>query len=183
MDDQSLWTSIFFAGLFTILILRLMPKSTRAFITDYQRGLRFVKGSFVDVKGPGSYRSRKSGNEITVVDMRPQPFLIERLFYQDGLQNPAVVSIGAELVVTDPYAAVTMVKDRFNDSVSIVRDALRIQLGRSVTDSNLEGRKNLAEKLTTEANAELSKIGMAIQNAEVTELWSRTVRGHSSRAN
>jgi hypothetical protein len=183
MDEQALWSLLFFAGLFGVLILRLIPRRARVFITDYQQGVRFVRGSFVRLEGPGSYLSGQSDDQITVVDMRPLPFLVERFFFQDGMQNPSVISIGAELVVTDPYAAVTLVKDRVQDSIAIVRDALRIHFGKTIADPTPSGRRIVSEKLTSAANTELSRIGMQIQNMEITEFWSRPMRGYSTGAN
>lgn len=183
MDEQALWTGIFFIGLFSILILRFIPRRTRIFITDYQQGVRFVRGSFAGLRGPGSYMAGRGDDQITVVDMRPLPFLIERLFFQDGMQNPAVISIGAELVVQDPYAAVTLVKDRVNDSIAIVRDTLRTHFGKTMADTTPNGRKIVAERITSASNVELKRIGMEIKNLEVTEFWSRQVRARSTGAN
>jgi len=169
---------VFFAGLLAVLIVRLTPVRRVVFVTDYQSGVRFVKGSFSEILGPGAYPYAKSREEIAVVDMRPLPFLVERFFYQDGLQSPSVISIGAELVVADPYLATTKVKDRVNDSVAMVHDTLRIYLGKTVLDPSQMARKAAADKIAAAANAELNKIGMRLQNFEITELWSRPMAGH-----
>lgn len=184
MDAEALWTAVFFLGLFAVIGMRFVPKKNRVFITDYQKGVRFIKGSFAGILGPGSYLSGNSEVEITVVDMRPFPFLIERFFYQDGLQAPSVISISAELSVSDSYRAVTGVKDRIADSIAIVRDALHSCTSRMSAELTSKGRYAMADKVTVTANAELNKIGMAIANVEVTELWSRPMPAYPSlRAN
>ena len=177
MDAQPFWSVIFFLGLLATVAIRLTPVRKLVFITDYQTGVRFVKGAFSEILGPGAYPYAKSREEITVVDMRPQPFVVERFFYQDGLQSPSVISLGAELVVYDPYAATTKIKDRYNDSIALVRDTMRVYLGKTVLDTSPAARKTAAGKIFAVVNAELSSIGMKVQNLEITELWSRTVPG------
>jgi regulator of protease activity HflC (stomatin/prohibitin superfamily) len=165
--------------LVTLVVLVLaflwnMRKIKRVYITDYMRGVRYVKGSFRDVLGPGSYQPFTRRVTIERVDMRPVPFVLERIFYRDALQSDAVVSVGAQLLVSDPHVASTMSEDKVGDSIPIVRDTLRSVLSRGITDESPEFRVKAAEDITSAANAELSKFGMKISNVEVTELSSRS---------
>jgi regulator of protease activity HflC (stomatin/prohibitin superfamily) len=151
-----------------------MRKIKRIYITDYMRGVRYVKGSFRDVLGPGSYQPFTRSVTIERVDMRPVPFVLERIFYRDALQSDAVVSIGAEMLVSDPHIASTMLTDKVSDSIPIVRDTLRAILSRGITDESPEFRVKAAADITSAANAELSQLGMRISNVEVTELSTRS---------
>jgi regulator of protease activity HflC (stomatin/prohibitin superfamily) len=151
-----------------------MRKIKRVYITDYMRGVRYVKGSFRDVLGPGSYQPFTRRVTIERVDMRPVPFVLERIFYRDALQSDAVVSIGAQMLVSDPHFASTMLEDKVGDSMPIVRDTLRSVLSRGIMDESPEFRIKAAADITSAANAELSKFGMKIAGVEVTELSSRS---------
>jgi hypothetical protein len=151
-----------------------MRKIKRVYITDYMRGVRYVKGSFRDVLEPRSYQPFTRRVTVERVDMRPVPFVLERISYRDALQSNAVVSIGAQMLVSDPHVASTMLKDYVSDSIPIVRDKLRSVLSRGITDESPEFRVKAAEDITLAANAELSQFGMKISDVEVTELSSRS---------
>ena len=150
-----------------------MRRFPRVYITDYLRGVRFVKGVFRDVVGPGGYQAFSRRVHLEIVDMRPVPVLFERMFCRDALQSEAVVSLGAELSVGDPYVAATAMKDRIGDSMPLVRESLHSVLSRTIADTSDEFRAKMAMDITNAANAELKKLGMAISNVEITELSSR----------
>src|SRR5579872_4794872 len=125
MNSDNIW-SLFLLAIVTLFFVGLrLRKAKRIFVPDYQRGVRFIRGSFANVLGPGSYQPFMSKEQITVVDMRPQPIFLERVTYRDALQNESFMSIGAELQVSDPHLAATLLKDQINGSLPIVRDALR----------------------------------------------------------
>ena len=62
-----LW--IVLAGLvLTWMAYRLVTKTT---IYEYEKGLKYVKGKFVGILGPGQYRYLGSSTTITKIDIRP----------------------------------------------------------------------------------------------------------------
>jgi hypothetical protein len=156
-----------------ILFIYYMRRFPRVYITDYMRGIRFVKGVFRDVLGPGAYQSFSRRVHIDVVDMRPVPVILDRVLYRDALQSDSVVSVGVELLVEDPYVAATSTKNRVGDSLPIVRDTLRSVLSRGIADTTQEFRDKSAADITTAVNAELKRLGMKVSNLEITELASR----------
>jgi hypothetical protein len=165
----------FVTALLVIIFLFRYGKMPRTYVTDYMRGLRFVKGKFVEVLGPGSYKPLTRGELIEIVDMRPVPFVMESISYRDALQSESVVSIGAELLVDDPYLAATSLKHRIDDSLPIVRGTLRNTVSRAIADPNPELRVKSAEEIQMAVNGELHTFGMKITNVEITELFSRSV--------
>jgi hypothetical protein len=176
MNADDIWAVVFLLGGAALLFLRFYGRRTvRVFITDYQRGVRFVDGTFRDLLGPGSYRSNRNREQVTVVDMRPQPVVLERIFYQDAFSVPSVVSIAAELSVGDPYRATTQLKDPIRDSLDLIRDQLRGIATQSIADLGPETRHKSANEIAATLNCDLDKFGMRIANLEITELWSRSV--------
>lgn len=175
-DDLSAFV-LFWLVVLVFAFLLYMRKIKRVYITDYLSGVRFVKGSFRDVLGPGGYQAFTRRVHVEIVDMRPVPFLLERIFYRDALQGESVVSMGAEMLVCDPHLASTLLKDRVADSIPIVRDALRAVLSRGITDESMEFRVKAAEDIESAGNAELNRYGMKISHVEVTELSSRSRLG------
>ena len=139
-------------------------------ITDYRRGVRFVGGVLKGVLEPGSYTYNVRREEITVVDMRPQPVLVERIGFQDALRHDGVISIGASLVVRDPSVAATALRDQINDSYLIVRDTLKAAVSAQIAPSR-ENTELVQRAIEEAVNAELGRVGMGICELEITELW------------
>lgn len=154
-----------------VTLARLNKGKKRIVITDYRRGVRFVGGVFEGILEPGSYRYDTRKEQITIVDMRPQPIVIERLGFQGPGVRQGVISVGTELLVRNPHLAATTLREEIKDSYVIVRDTVR-----AVTGCQVFGAANdipvVAEAITTAANQELSKFGMGISNVEITELWA-----------
>lgn len=152
-----------------------MSKSTvkLMMITDFRRGVRFVRGAFSAVLQPGTYRINTVKQQITVVDMRPQPLLFERYMYRDALNRPSVISIGTELLVHDPRLATTTLKDQVKDAIPIINNLIHTAVARLVTDASPEGRKATGEAITKAVNGELTRYGLRISSAEVTEAYSQ----------
>lgn len=157
-----------------IIFLYRWGKMPRTYVTDYMRGLRFVKGAFVGVIGPGSYKPFSRGVHIETVDMRPVPFLLERITYRDALESDAIISVGAELSVDDAYLAATSLKDRVGDSLLILREKLRSSASGKIADRRPEFRAKLAESIEYAANEELRHSGMKVSNVVITEMFSRS---------
>ena len=172
--SEALTLAYFVTAAVLIIFLWRLRRIPRTSLTDYMRGLRFVKGSFAGVLGPGSYQPVTRRVQIEVVDMRPVPFILESVSYRDALQSESLVSIGAELLVEDPYLAATSLRNRVNDSLPIVRDALRTVVSRSIADPSLEFRARAVREIEGAVNAELGRTGMKISNLEITELFSRS---------
>ncbi|HKS82287.1 MAG TPA: SPFH domain-containing protein [Candidatus Acidoferrales bacterium] len=181
MDANSLLFLIFLLEFVIVfLLIRRVGRVPRVFVLDYQRGVRFLSGAFSNVVGPGRYLGLNKNVQIQVMDMRPRQFVMECVAYRDAMRNDSFVSIGAELVVSDPYLAATKLKDQFADSLPTVRDTLRSIASRGIGDANWESRVRMSDEITAAVNAELGASGMQIANLEITEIWSRPVVGRIS---
>src|SRR4029077_9395024 len=118
-----------FISLVSVIALTILSQSRRGkkriLITDYRRGVRFVGGVFSGVLEPGSYLFDARKEQITIMDMRPQPILLERLTFQDALKQQGVVSLATEFVVRDPQLAATALRDQIKDCYLLARNAIR----------------------------------------------------------
>ena len=173
-----------FTGVFSLLVVisvlilyfrrqRNRGKKT-ILLTDYHRGVHFVNGSFQSVLGPGSYRYDPSNEQINIVDMRPQAILIERLPFQDALMHNGIISVGTELLVRDPRLAVTALRDQIKDAYVVVRETLRAELAKQIA-AGPDSTASLSESITKAINTELARVGMAVSDVEITELWSQSL--------
>ena len=157
------------------LTVRLRPPKS-IYIPDYQKGVRFRNGVFCGLLGPGNRRFNPGRDTIAVVDMRPHPFVIERVMYQDALLSKSVISVGGIFFVRDPLLAITRLKDIVNDSLSIIRDVLRLATSRAIADPSSEGRLKMAATIKSEINREIESRGVQVAELEITELWAQPVK-------
>jgi SPFH domain / Band 7 family len=166
-----------FACLIAAMIISIrMRRSKPVYIVDFQAGVRFRDGSSTTVLPPGNRRSSTGQHPITVIDLRPHQFVLERLMFRDVLQANSVISVGGEVVVCDPQLAVSKLKNLMNDSMTIVREGLRRTAAQSMVDPSDEGRARLAEAVTADLNRELKSRGVEVRNLEITELWAQPVK-------
>ncbi|PYV77615.1 MAG: hypothetical protein DMG96_10590 [Acidobacteria bacterium] len=116
-------------------------------MTDYQKGVRFSKGAFRDVLGAGCCVIDTVKEQIVIMDLRPRPVLLERLPYQDALQNPSLIRVAGELLIQDAYLAATKLKDPVNDTFPTVREALLAVVTQRITDVTVEGRHKVLDSI------------------------------------
>jgi SPFH domain / Band 7 family len=176
-------SSITAVSVVLVIILSRMNRGTkRILIPDYRRGVLFVNGAFVKVLEAGSYRVSAPKQQLTIIDMRPQPILMERVLFQDALKNQGVVSLAVEVLVRDPHLAATSTRDQVKDAIAIVRDQLRVVLSQQIIELRDDTRTKLAASVAAAANTELQRIGMRVDSAEITELYCAPSPAHSFRA-
>lgn len=159
----------------TVIFTVRMRQKKAVHIYDYQTGVRF-NGARCSILPPGVHFSNASSDPITVVDMRPHQFIIERQLYKDALLSSFVISLGGKLQVCDAQLAVTTLKNFVDDSLVIIQEGLRLAASHSIVDSGDEGRAKLASSFTSELNDELQTRGAEVQEIEITELWIQQVK-------
>jgi len=156
---------------FSVVISLRARRAKRIVITDFRRGVRFVGGICSGVLEAGSYGFNPRKEQITIVDMRPQPILMERLGFQDALQRQGLISLGSELFVRDPKLAAGALRDQVKDAYILARDAVRAAMSTQILTETTDP-SSLSQTLTKAIRAELSKVGMDISEIEVTEFWT-----------
>jgi uncharacterized membrane protein YqiK len=154
-----------------VVVVRLTVKSDRQTILDYQRGIRFNGGKPQAILGPGCYRFRPANEQITVVDLRDQPVIVERFAYRDSASENAWISISAAIHVVDAHRATTQCHDHVNEAVVSIRDVLRGLSARRASEARRD-RRGCEQELTTQMASELEKIGLALTGLEITEVSS-----------
>ena len=94
--------SVFFVALTGLCIyLQRHQRRKRVSILDFQKGLKYQQGKFIELLQPGVYAISQNEN-IVVMDMRVTPISFERLSVTtlDGVNLAA--SVTAKVQVTDP---------------------------------------------------------------------------------
>jgi hypothetical protein len=154
-----------------VVVARLTVKSDRQTILDFQRGIRFHEGKPREILGPGCYRFRRSSEQITVVDLRDQPVIVERFAYRDRANENAWISISAAVHVVDAHRATTQCHDHMNEAVVFIREVLRGLSARRASEARRD-RHGCEQELTMQMASELEKIGLALTGLEITEVSS-----------
>jgi hypothetical protein len=157
----------------SFLLSRWLRKTRLVYITDFQAGLRYKDGVDCIVLFPGTYRERTEKAPITVVDKRPTHFLVERIFYQDALQSPSVISFAGAVRIIDPALAINASKEPINAAMARIREELKLAAPHSLPNSTPSGRELLAKTIQDEINEKLQAAGIEVCGLEVTETWSR----------
>lgn len=166
----------FLAGVFGVLLVRFVWRTLRAgkkhvLLTDFKRGLRSTNGKFCEVKPLGSHYYNPKKETLLVVDMRPQPVLIDRLFCRDALNRKAVVSIATELSVVDPVEAASRLRNDVRDTVPMISATLREVISKRAIDVEGLDHTTMAYELTQAVNSKLCQLGMKVSSLEIIEKW------------
>jgi len=175
MNPDNLWPLILILIVAVSVLAGRLRKARRLYIPDYQRGVRFVNGSFANVLGPGKYTLVSPKAQIEVVDLRPQPIFIERIPYRDVWQNDCRISIAAELLVDDARLAATKLKDQTGDSLAIIRNEAQSEL----SSGSSEGAP-VPGDISQAINKQLGPVGMKVSNVEVVEFWCNSNASYST---
>ena len=140
-------------------------------IRDYQRGLLYDKGRFVELLGPGQYRYWPwQGKKIDVVDTRETSQTIEG---QEILTSDKIgvrVTLIAQYQVTDPVAACHQVENY----ISQLYQDLQLTLRESVTIQTLEelmkNRESLSSAILAEVAPRAAKYGVTLARVGVKDI-------------
>src|SRR5215472_1230165 len=141
-----------------ILLLRSNACLGRQTVLVYLRGILWRGGKLLKVLDPGCYQFRPTSEQITVVDLRSQPLIVERLAYPDGAGESAWVSVSAAVRVVDVRRATEHCSDHVKEAMAMIRDVLRRTLSSRRASEVRRNRHGCEQELNTQLASELEKI-------------------------
>jgi regulator of protease activity HflC (stomatin/prohibitin superfamily) len=150
-------------------ILYLISKYS-TIIFEFERGLKYRKGKFVEILGPGRYWIFSRSTTISKIDVRPKVISVPG---QEVLSADSVtlkVSVTAKYEVTDPNLAVNKIENYIEAFYSIVQLALRDIIGSLKIDEILEQRSTLNQKLMELTSKSTEELGMKIHLIGVKDI-------------
>jgi regulator of protease activity HflC (stomatin/prohibitin superfamily) len=155
--------SVFFVALTVLCIyIQRQQRKKKISILDFQKGLKYRQGKFVELLEPGTYGIGSNEN-VVVMDMRPNAIAFERMPVTTCDGVTLGVSITAKVQVTDPRLAVSTSKNSVQDAAVVLRDALKVWIN-SISESEL--RKNRAEL----ENKILAEVGQKVPGLKYLSL-------------
>lgn len=143
---------------------------TRITILEYEKGLKYAKGKFDSVVGPGQYWYIPFFTIIHKLDIRPRFVSItgQEVLSADGVTLK--VSLAANFEITEPHVAVNKVKS-FQDALYLeLQLALREIIGASDIDTVLSGRTELSKKLIEITEPKVSDLGLSLISVSLKDV-------------
>ena len=157
------------AAIVGIAISLLRREFERVTIFEFQRGLRYDKGRFGGVVGPGQYRLLRRRSTITKVDSRPRVVTVpgQEVITADGVSIR--VSLSTEYEIADPAVAVNDHEDYAGAFYAALQHALRDVVAGTEIDALLESRGTVGERIAEMTRGEAERLGLRLIRVDVKD--------------
>jgi len=169
---ELLWSFILLAVVFAVLCavaLKLLHVK-RVTVFEYQKGLKYSRGRYSGLLGPGQYWTLANLTVIVPVDIRKE-FL--SVVGQDVISADGVtlkVSLVAEFNVSDPDAAVNKNANFRTSLYLVLQMALREIVGKEKIDTLMDNRAGIGSKLMEICGPKASELGVKLTSADVKDM-------------
>jgi len=153
-----------------VVVLFLALAVRRITVLEYEKGLRYTKGKFTSVVGPGQYWYMPFFTIIHKIDVRPRFVSItgQEVLSSDGVTLK--VSLAANFEITDPNIAINKVKS-FQDALYLeLQLALREIVGAVDIDTVLSGRSELSNKLMEITEPKVANLGLRLISVNLKDI-------------
>ena len=119
----------------------------RVTVYEFQRALRYRKGRFLSVLGPGQYWILEPRTTVTPVDVRPNFITLmgQEVLTADGV--PLKVSVAANYEMSDPQLAINGQANHAQALYLLLQLAVREVISTSKADELLENRAGFGDKI------------------------------------
>ena len=142
----------------------------RLTIFEYERGLKYVKGRFKQVLGPGQYWLWAFGSTtIRKVDMRPQYLSVpgQAVLTADGVGLK--ISLTVVYDIRDPAMAINQVADYRQAIYLTVQNGLRSLIS-TVAMDDLLGNQELNQQLLGITASQVTPLGLGLISLSIRDL-------------
>ena len=142
----------------------------RVTVYEFQRALRYRKGRFLSVLGPGQYWILEPRTTVTPVDVRPNFITLmgQEVLTADGV--PLKVSVAANYEMSDPQLAINGQANFAQALYLLLQLAVREVISTSKADELLENRAGFAEKIRALAEPQVQNLGLKLLTADLKDL-------------
>lgn len=149
------------------LFERWFPRVT---VLEYERGLRYVRGRFTGVLGPGQYRGWSATTVVRTIDIRPKVASVagQEVLAADGVALK--VSVVARYRVADPSLAVNGVENYELALHTVLQLALRSIVAASPVEALLQSRATLGKEITEQSTGPAGAVGLELISADLKDL-------------
>ena len=166
-DIMIIALSIFLIFLLFILTKKLIKTIT---IFQYERGIKFHKGKFKEVVGPGKYTYFTSTTHLEIFDMRPAILQLngQELLTADNVS--VKISLAVKYQILDPQALISEYQNFHDYLYMSVQFKLREVISSIEMDELLKSRKKINEEVRNLLLEDKSLIGFSIHSVDLKDI-------------
>lgn len=167
-------TTIIFAGVIIVFCLILIGAIRRRFarviVNEFQAGLSYREGKFIEVLPAGAYWVWTPTQSITLVDKRNATLTL------NGQEVVTADNIGVKLScllmykVIDPARAINESQGWYQELYAHVQIAIRDLLSTMKLDEILQARSTLGDKLLEDAKPKVAKVGVELTMVQLKDI-------------
>jgi regulator of protease activity HflC (stomatin/prohibitin superfamily) len=153
-----------------VLVILFKIGVRRVTILEYEKGLKYTKGKFKTLIGPGQYWYIPFFVIIQKIDVRPRFVSItgQEVLSSDGVTLK--VSLAANYEITDPNVAINRVQS-FQDALYLeLQLVLREIIGSADIDTVLNNRDELSKKLAEMTEAKVQDLGLKLISVNLKDI-------------
>lgn len=151
-----------------VIIINVIAR--RITIFEYEKGLKYAKGKFKSVVGPGQHWYIPYFTSIRKIDVRPRFISItgQEVLSSDGVTIK--VSLAANYEITDPNIAINKVMSYEQALYLELQLALREIIGAVDIDTLLNGRNEISNKLMDIMAPKISELGLKLISVNLKDI-------------
>lgn len=156
------------AVLVCAVVIRLLVD--RVTVYEFERALRYDRGRYVGLLGPGQHWVYRRRTTLTKVDARPSFISVPG---QEVLTSDAVtlrISLAAEYELEDPALAINGIDDYVAALYLTLQLALRESVGTVEVDELLAHRDQVGDRLLELSREPAAAFGLALRRVELKDL-------------
>lgn len=156
--------------LFYIAMRSSKVRLVRVTVYEFQRALRYRKGRFLRVLGPGQYWILEPQTTVTPVDVRPNFITLmgQEVLTADGVALK--ISVAANYEMSDPQLAINGQANYAQAIYLLLQLAVREVISTFKADELLENRAGFAEKIRALAEPQVQRLGLKLLAADLKDL-------------
>ena len=139
-------------------------------IFEHQKGLKYLRGRYIETLGAGRYWTLPDHISISAVDIRPEFISIPG---QDARSADGVtlkVSLAAEFEIIDPHVAINKTADCRTALYLSLQMELREIVATEKIDDLLQNRSTIGAKLMERTFAKAAEYGLKLKLSDVKDM-------------
>jgi regulator of protease activity HflC (stomatin/prohibitin superfamily) len=139
-------------------------------IFEHQKGLKYLRGRYIETLGAGRYWTLPDHISISAVDIRPEFISIPG---QDARSADGVtlkVSLAAEFEIIDPHVAINKTADCRTALYLSLQMELREIVATEKIDDLLQNRSTIGAKLMDRTSAKAAEYGLKLKLSDVKDM-------------
>ncbi|MFA6304134.1 MAG: slipin family protein [Patescibacteria group bacterium] len=155
--------------LFLIVVFLIVNKFKRVFIFEYEKGLKYYKGKFVQLLEPGVYLQTKN-RQIEKIDIRKNFEIIpgQEILTSDGVS--VKLTLTASYQVIDPKKVLIEISNYQSAFYIMLQSIVRVIIGKIDLESLLKERDNFIQEIAKQAEVKSLELGLKVSDVAIRDI-------------